>query len=203
MFSTQKILLTVLCKWKYSAEMQNRGEYPAMEFINIWRIYLDYPLYGHPPTFAVHSPVSILFEGLPRWCSGKELACQARDTGLIPGSGRSLGEGNDSHPVFLPEEPGWLQSIGLQRAGHDLVTKQQQRFCVKVFHPTFICCSTCRFSWPAELLVFCLFTAIQQQALPRVSCCLMVLSVRWRWKIWGRRSTFRPHHLHEYLIPLQ
>ena len=34
---------------------------------------------------------------LPRWCSRKEPSCnagQARDVGLIPGSGRSPGEGN-------------------------------------------------------------------------------------------------------------
>ena len=35
--------------------------------------------------------------GLPRWCSGKESACQAgvtRDAGLIPGLGRCPREGN-------------------------------------------------------------------------------------------------------------
>ena len=32
--------------------------------------------------------------GLPRWLSGKEPACQAGDMGLIPGSGKSPGEGN-------------------------------------------------------------------------------------------------------------
>jgi len=35
--------------------------------------------------------------GLSRWLSGKEPACNAgytRDAGLIPGSGRSPGEGN-------------------------------------------------------------------------------------------------------------
>ena len=35
--------------------------------------------------------------GLPQWFSGKESACNAGDTGdagSIPGSGRSLGEGN-------------------------------------------------------------------------------------------------------------
>ena len=32
--------------------------------------------------------------GLPSWFSGKESTCNAGDTGLIPGSGRSLGEGN-------------------------------------------------------------------------------------------------------------
>ena len=155
--------------------MQNREEYPAMEFINIWRIYLDHPQYGHPPTLAVHSPVSILFEGLPRRVTGKELACQARDTSLIPGSGRLLGEGNEWQPSSMlawkipwREEPGRLQSMGSQRAGHDLVTKQQQQLCVKIFHPTFICCPTCRCSWTAELSVFCLFTATQKQELPQV-----------------------------------
>ena len=32
--------------------------------------------------------------GLPWWLSGKESACNAGDIVLIPGSGRSLGEGN-------------------------------------------------------------------------------------------------------------
>ena len=35
-----------------------------------------------------------VIDGLPRWLSGKESACQAGDAGLIPGSGRSPGEGN-------------------------------------------------------------------------------------------------------------
>ena len=41
--------------------------------------------------------------GLPGWLSGKESACQCRDTGSIPGS-RSPGEGN-GNPLqwfFLP-----------------------------------------------------------------------------------------------------
>ena len=37
-----------------------------------------------------------LVYGLPRWLSGKESACQAGDSGLIPGSGRSPGERNGS-----------------------------------------------------------------------------------------------------------
>ena len=32
--------------------------------------------------------------GLPRWFGGKESACRAVDMGSIPGSARSLGEGN-------------------------------------------------------------------------------------------------------------
>ena len=35
---------------------------------------------------------------------GKESACNAGDLGLIPGSGRFLGEGNVPTPVFLPGE---------------------------------------------------------------------------------------------------
>ena len=34
------------------------------------------------------------FKGLPWWHSGKESACKAGDLNLIPGSGRSSGEGN-------------------------------------------------------------------------------------------------------------
>ena len=35
-------------------------------------------------------------DGICRWLSGKESACSARNTGLIPGLGRSPGVGNDS-----------------------------------------------------------------------------------------------------------
>ena len=66
--------------------------------------------------------------GLPWWLSGKESACNAGDLGLIPGSGRSPGEGMATHSSILAwripwtEEPGGLQSIGLQRVRHDWVT---------------------------------------------------------------------------------
>ena len=52
-------------------------------------------------------------------------ARDAGDTGLIPGSGRSPGEGigNPLQYSFLEnlwtEEPGGLQSMGSQRVGHD------------------------------------------------------------------------------------
>ena len=35
-------------------------------------------------------------QGLPQWLSGKESTCNAGDTGLIPGSGRSPGERHDN-----------------------------------------------------------------------------------------------------------
>ena len=48
-----------------------------------------------------------------------------RDSGLIPGSGGSPGESHGNHSSILAwripyrEEPGGLQSIGLQRVGHN------------------------------------------------------------------------------------
>ena len=44
--------------------------------------------------------------GFPSGSVGKESTCNAGDLGLIPGSGRSLGEGNASQPIplFLPGE---------------------------------------------------------------------------------------------------
>ena len=39
--------------------------------------------------------------GLPWWFSSKESACNAGDTSLIPGSGRSPGEGNDNPRSIL------------------------------------------------------------------------------------------------------
>ena len=57
--------------------------------------------------------------------SGKESVCSAgdaRDLGLIPGLGRSPGEGN-GHPLSIlaweipwTKEPGGLHSIGLQKS---------------------------------------------------------------------------------------
>ena len=41
-------------------------------------------------------------KGLSRWLSGKESACQARDAGLIPGSGKSRRWKWQPTPVFLP-----------------------------------------------------------------------------------------------------
>ena len=52
----------------------------------------------------------------------KQSACNAGSLGLAPGSGKSAGEGNGSHLAWrIPwtEKPGGLQSMGLQRAGHD------------------------------------------------------------------------------------
>ena len=71
---------------------------------------------------------SILKRGFPQSSIGKETACNAEDPGLIPGLGRSPGEGNEPTPVFLPEKPmdrgAWQATVhGVASVGHDLVTK--------------------------------------------------------------------------------
>ena len=62
--------------------------------------------------------------GFPGGSDGKESACNAGDLGLIPGLGRSPGEGNDNPLQYScletgTEEPGRLQSMGSQRVSHD------------------------------------------------------------------------------------
>ena len=56
------------------------------------------------------------------------------DTGSVPGSGRSHGEGSGSpHSSILAweipwtEEPGGLQSMGLPKVRPEFATKQQQQ----------------------------------------------------------------------------
>ena len=57
--------------------------------------------------------------GFPGGSAGKESTCNAGDQGLIPGLGRSPGEGNrPPTPVFWPGEFHG-QSMGSQRVGHD------------------------------------------------------------------------------------
>ena len=59
----------------------------------------------------------------------KDLFANAEDVGSIPGWGRSPGEGNDNPFQCSCQgnpEPGGLQSMGSQRVGYNLVTKQQQ-----------------------------------------------------------------------------
>ena len=68
--------------------------------------------------------------GLPMWLSGKESACQVGDTGLIPASGRSPGEGNSNSLQYsCLRKPlhggGWQATVrGVKRAGHNLAAKQ-------------------------------------------------------------------------------
>ena len=61
----------------------------------------------------------------PWGSAGKESTCNVGDMGLIVGWEDPLGKGMATHSSILAwripwtEEPGTLQSIGLQRVGHD------------------------------------------------------------------------------------
>ena len=65
----------------------------------------------------------------------KNPACNAGDPGSIPGWGRSLEKEMATHSSILAwripwtEEAGGLQSMGLQRVGHDLSTKPPPLLC--------------------------------------------------------------------------
>ena len=65
---------------------------------------------------------------------GKVSACSAGDPGSIPASGRSPGEGNGNLFQYSclenpwREEPGRLQSMGLQRVGLDWATSLTQEW---------------------------------------------------------------------------
>ena len=73
-------------------------------------------------------------EKIHRSSVGKESACSAGHPGLIPGSGRSPGEGNGNPLQYSclenPTDRGaWQATVhGVTRIGHDLVTKPPPYF---------------------------------------------------------------------------
>ena len=50
--------------------------------------------------------------GFPGGSEGKETACNAGDRGLIPGSGRSPGEGNATHSSIFALRIPWTEEPG-------------------------------------------------------------------------------------------
>ena len=68
---------------------------------------------------------------LPWWLSGKEPTCLCRKPGKSLGWEDPLNKKMATHSSTLTweipwtEEPGELQSMGSQRFGHDLMTKQE------------------------------------------------------------------------------
>ena len=66
--------------------------------------------------------------GFPGGSDSKASACNAGDSGSVPGLGRASGKGTIySHQYsclenFRTEEPGGLQSMGSQRVRHDSAT---------------------------------------------------------------------------------
>ena len=78
--------------------------------------------------YTQSNTVCCLWMGFPGGLVVKESACQTGDTGdmgSILGSGSSTGVGNGNPSSILAwgipwtEEPGWLQSLGSQRVGHN------------------------------------------------------------------------------------
>ena len=75
--------------------------------------------------------IIVRIRGFPHSSVDKSFACSAGDLGLIPGMGRSSGEGN-GYPFQYsclenPMDRGAWQAIvhGVARVGHDLATKPQ------------------------------------------------------------------------------
>ena len=87
------------------------------------------------PMFSFNMHLRFILErvylilGFPHSSVGKESACNAGDPGLIPGSGRSPGEGNGNPLQYSclenPMDRGaWQATVhGFTRVRHDLVTK--------------------------------------------------------------------------------
>ena len=82
-----------------------------------WVSFLSYPVCDTLTCYL--GSFSTVCLGFPGGSDSKESACNAGDLGLVPGLGRSPGEGN-GYP--WTEEPGGLQFTGLQRVGHNLAT---------------------------------------------------------------------------------
>ena len=78
----------------------------------------------------------------------KNLSGNVGDKGSIPQSGRSPGEGKETHSGILAwkipwtEGPGGLQSMRSQRFGHDLGSKQQGQ---SMFISDFLALPLCTF----------------------------------------------------------
>ena len=69
--------------------------------------------------------------GLPGGSAVKNLSTNTRDTGSVPGSGRSPGEGNGNLLQYsCLENPmsrgAWQTTCNHKRVGHGLAIKQQQ-----------------------------------------------------------------------------
>ena len=87
---------------------------------------------------------NIWIYSFPGGSVSKESACNARDPASVPESGKSPGEGNATHFSVLAweiswiEEPGGLQSMELQRVGHDLATKPLLPFEHRILHKNLV-----------------------------------------------------------------
>ena len=84
---------------------------------------------------SIYLSIQVIYtclQDFPGGSDGKASVYNAGDLGSIPGSGRFPGEGNGNPLQYSclgnprGRGTGGLQSMGLQRVGHDLVSKQHQ-----------------------------------------------------------------------------
>ena len=91
-----------------------------------------------PGAYLQYIPTCLHVESFPGGSVVKNMPASTGDVGSIPGSGRSPGEakGNPLQYSCLgnPMDRGawWATVRGLQRVGHDLMTKQQLNCFLKI-----------------------------------------------------------------------
>ena len=124
---------------RWSPSMYLRGSVhiynnTTMEMKEDMNIFLFGSFYCLPMIIFLSCFLNILKMMWSGGSDGKEPACNAGDLGLIPGSGRFPGEGKATHSSILAwripwtEKTGRLQSMELQRVGHDWATNTSSFF---------------------------------------------------------------------------
>ena len=112
-----------MLNWEFDI---SRWKLSCTECVNKILLYstgnsIQYPVINHSGKEYEKECLSVL----PGGSDGEESACNAGDPGSIPGLGRSpkVGNGNrlQFHAWRIPwtVEPRGLQSMGLQKVGHD------------------------------------------------------------------------------------
>ena len=110
--------------WKHSQENWSWGFSGSVHWI-LLRNPLEFSYYLCKRTYCLARKLNL---SLPWWLSGKESACNAGDSELIPGSGRSPKKEMATHSSILAwripwrEETGGLYSMWSQRVQHNWVT---------------------------------------------------------------------------------
>ena len=139
-FSSESALLIMWPKyWSFSFSMSPSSEYSGLisfriDWLDLLAVHGTQESSPIPEfksinssalSFMVNSPYTLYYLDFPGSSAGKESTCSAGDPGSIPGLEDPLKEGMATHSSTLAwripwtEEPGRLQSTGLQRVGHD------------------------------------------------------------------------------------
>ena len=123
----------MLCIFLFQSTVQSFHA-PVKSNPNLFLSFISrYPILSFFESLCCHFLIGAVLSGFsiplgfPGGSAGKESACKAGDTGSIPGSGRSTGEGN-GYPLqysclenSMDRGAWWVQSMGSQRVWHDWV----------------------------------------------------------------------------------